>query len=213
MLINDPLQAECLSLVASLYGAVTDHDRFHTCRLDCDAWLERQAQPDSASAAFLRMQVRRATEARNLAAAGRSSLPAACAVLTVDDRGRVLAASPETWALVGSGAPATGPLRLPLALRAFVEDASLSRSVPKALRVPLEDGSSELAGIVLGVDQVSHAAGTMRVITLLLCDVGAADARERPPAPRADVREFRRVARDRDAAKPFEIALAADRSA
>lgn len=210
MCINDPFQAECLSLVASLYGAVTDHDRFQICRADCDAWLERQAGPESPAAAFLRLQVRRATEARNLAAAGRSALPTACAVLTVDDRGRMLAASPETWALVGSGGPAAGPLRLPLALRAFVEDAGLSPSVPKAFRVPLDDGSSELAGIVLGVDRVSHVAGTMRVITMLLCDVGPTQAAERP-GTRAEVREFRRVARD--SAKPFTVALAADRSA
>ena len=213
MLITDPLQAECLSLVASLYGAVTDHGRFQTCRADCDAWLKRQSEPASPSAVFLRLQVKRATEARNLAAAGRSSLPAACAVLTVDDRARLLAASPETWALVGSGSPDVGPLRLPLALRAFVEDAGVSRLVPKALRVPLDDGSSELAGIVLGVDEVSHAAGTMRVLTLLLCDVGTTEARERPPVPRAEVREFRRVARDRDPATPFAVTMAADRSA
>jgi hypothetical protein len=213
MLIGDPLQAECLSLVASLYGAVTDNDRFQVCRADCDAWLERQTGPESPAVAFLRLQVRRAIEARNLAAAGRSTLPTACAVLTVDDRGRLLAASPETWGLVGSGPPEAGPLRLPLALRAFVEDAGLSPSVPKALRVPLDDGSAELAGIVLGVDQVSHVAGTMRVITLLLCDVGMTEARQRPGGGRAEVREFRRVARDREPAKPFAVTLAADRSA
>lgn len=212
MFNNDPFQAECLSLVASLYGAVTDHDQFLSRRADCEDWLSRQPSLDSPAAGFLRLQVRRATEARNLAAAGRSSLPTVCAVLTVDDRGRPLAASPETWTLVGSGSPEDGPLRLPLALRAFVEDAGFSPSVPKALRVPLDDGSSELAGIVLGVDQVSHAAGTMRVMTLLLCEVGTAETPERPGA-RAEVREFRRIARDRESSKLFAVSLAADRSA
>jgi hypothetical protein len=212
MFTNDPFQAECLSLVASLYGAVTDHNQFVSRRADCEAWLSRQPTPDTPAAGFLRLQLKRATEARNLAAAGRSSLPTACAVLTLDDRGRPLAASPETWALVGSGSPEDGPLRLPLALRAFVEDAGLSPSVPRALRVPLDDGSSELAGIVLGVDQVSHAAGTMRVMTLLLCDVGSTAAPERP-GTRAEVREFRRIARDGQSSKPFAVTLAADRSA
>ena len=69
-------------------------------------------------------------------------------------------------------------MRLPRALRAFVEDACGSHAVPRALRVPLDDGSSELAGIVLGVDLVRHAVGAMLVITLLLCDVGPA----RPPS-------------------------------
>jgi hypothetical protein len=212
MFTNDPFQAECLSLVASLYGAVTDHEQFLSRRADCEDWLARQPTPDTPAAGFLRLQLKRATEARNLAAAGRSSLPTACAVLTLDDRGRPLAASPETWVLVGSGSPDDGPLRLPLALRAFVEDAGLSTSVPKALRVPLDDGSSELAGIVLGVDHVSHAAGSMRVMTLLLCDVGSTAAPERPGA-RAEVRAFRRVARDGGSSRPIAVTLAADRSA
>lgn len=211
MFTHDPFQAECLSLVASLYGAITDSDRFLSRLTDCEDWLAQQASPDSPAAAFLRLQVRRALEARTLVAAGLSSMPTACAVLTVDHAGRLLAASRETRALVG--APEDGALRLPLALRAFVEDAALSPSIPRALRVPLDDGSSELAGIVLGVDQVSHAAGTMRVITLLLCDVGTVDVREGPTAGRAEIREFRRVARDRESAKPFEVSLAADRSA
>ena len=211
MIINDPLQAECLSLAASLYGAVMDHDQFVSCRTECDLWLSGQTRTDSPAAAFLRLQVRRATEARTLVAAGRSTLPTAFAVLTVDDRGCVLAASPETWSLLGAGAPEAGPPRLPLALRAFVEDAALSHVVPKALRIPLDDGSSELAGIVLGVDQVSHVAGTMRMITLLLCDVGTTEARERPSGAR--VREFRRVARERDSTRPLSVAMAADRSA
>jgi hypothetical protein len=211
MFTNEPSQAECLSLVASLYAAVTDHDQFLSRRADCEYWLARQPSPDTPAADFLRLQLKRATEARNLAAAGRSSLPTTCAVLTVDDRGRPLAASPETWMMVGSGLPEDGPLRLPLALRAFVEDAGISPSVPRALRVPLDDGSSELAGIVLGVDQVSHAAGTMRVMTLLLCDVGPTQVPQRPGRG-GEVREFRRVARDGESSTRFAVTLA-DRSA
>lgn len=211
MATNDPLQADSVSLVASLYSAVTDRDRFAICRAECEDWLAQQRDPASPAAAFLRLQVRRATEARTLAAAGRSSLPTACAVMAVDDHGRVLAASPETRALFGGGASEDEPLRLPLSLRAFVEDAGVGTAIPRALRVPLDDGSTELAGIVLGVDQVSHAAGAMRVMTFLLCDVGV--SRDRQTGGRAEVKPFRRVARGRKVEGPYEMALAADRSA
>ena len=214
MLAHDPIQAECLSLVASLYGAITDADRFHVRRAECEAWLDRQVAADTPAAAFLRLQIGRATEARNLASASRSSLPTEFAVLTVDDRARVLAASPETWRLLGVGEMAEGALRLPLALRAFVEDASLSRCVPRALRVALDDGSRELAGIVLGVDRIRHTVGTLGVLTLLLCDVGPSRAPLQVSSPsRAEVREFRRVAREREPARRFSLSLAADRSA
>ena len=103
-------------------------------------------------------------------------MPSACAVLTLDDQGRVIAAGAESWTLLRSGSPTEDPLRLPRSLRAFVQDACISHAVPRALRVPLDNGSSELAGIVLGVDLVRHAVGAMRVITLLLCDVGPAAA-------------------------------------
>jgi hypothetical protein len=214
MLNNDPIQAECLSLVASLYGAVADADRFQACRAECQAWLDRQVTPETPAASFLRLQMGRATEARNLTAVTRCSLPATCAVLTVDDRGRVLAASPETWTLFGDGARQDEALRLPLSLRAFVEDACLSPTVPRALRVPLDDGSKELAGIVLGVDRIRHTVGTLGVLTLLLCDVGEArPAVAASSGTRADVREFRRVRGERQSARPFSISLAADRSA
>lgn len=214
MRTNDPIQAECLSLVASLYGAVTDADRFQSCRAECDSWLARQVTAETPATAFLRLQIGRATEARNLASASRSSLPTEWAVLTVDDQGRVLAASPETWRLLGGGADVDGALRLPLSLRAFAEDASLSPSVPRALRVVLDDGSRELAGIVLGVDRIRHTVGTLGVLTLLLCDVGPARAPiDVSPPSRAEVREFKRVVRDREPTRPFAVSLAADRSA
>jgi hypothetical protein len=96
-------------------------------------------------------------------------------------------------------------------LRAFVEDACLSRAVPRALRVPLDDGSSELAGVVLGVDRVRHAVGAMQVITLLLCDVGP--ARHVAPAGhgRGEIHEFRR--KGRLASAPSAVNLAAERPA
>jgi hypothetical protein len=212
MFTSDPLQSECLSLIASLYGAVADAVRFAGRRAECEAWLARQAAPDTPAASFLRLQVDRASEACALACRAAAAVPAACAVLTIDDRGRVIAAGVEAWPLLRSGTAGEDPLRLPLALRVFVEDTCLSRAVPKALRVPLDDGSSELAGVVLGVDQVKHAVGAMRVITLLLCDVGRREARPAQAAPRrADVREFR-PAGGRPAA-PYAVGLAADRSA
>lgn len=218
MLIHDVIQSECLSLVAGLYGAISDGRRFAVQRADCEAWLGRQIVSDTPAVRFLRTQLARAAEA--LALTGRAGStdvpgdPAACAVLTVDDRARLIAAGPEAWSLFRSGSAADDPLRLPSTLRAFIEDVSRGPSVPRALRIPLDDGSSELAGIVLGVDQVHHAVGSMRVITLLLCDVGGRDDRAAAPAPppRGEVREFRRVASGL-ARAPYTVGLAADRSA
>lgn len=211
MLTHGSLQSECLSLVAGLYGAVSDAGLFAVRRAACEAWLARQNNVDSPGASFLRLQMDRAGEACTLACRATAAVPTACAVLTVDDHGRVIAAGVEAWSLLRSGVPDEDPLRLPLALRAFVEDACLSRSVPKALRVPLDDGASELAGVVLGVDQVRHAVGAMRVMTLLLCDVGR-PAAVAPAGPRrGEVREFRRVVNP--PAAPYAVGLAADRSA
>lgn len=175
---HDSLQSECLSLVAGLYAAVADPDRFADQRARCEGWLSLQVSADTPAAAFLRVHIGRAAEARAPSVRVGAEVPSACAVLTLDDQGRVIAAGTEAWTLLRSGSPAEDPLRLPRALRAFVEDACISRAVPRALRVPLDNGSSELAGIVLGVDLVRHAVGTMRVITLLLCDVGPALAAE-----------------------------------
>jgi hypothetical protein len=208
---NDSLQSECLSLVAGLYGAVASPTRFAGQRACCDQWLARQVSADTPAASFLRVQIGRAAEAHALSVRVGTEAPSACAVLTLDDQGRVIAAGAEAWLLLGSGSAVEDPLRLPRALRAFVEDASGGHAVPRALRVPLDDGSSELAGIVLGVDLVRHAVGAMRVITLLLCDVGP----ERPAEPAAsggEVREFRRKGRVLSGA-PASMDLAAERPA
>jgi hypothetical protein len=191
MLSNDPQQSECLSLVASLYGAVSHPERFARLRATCEQWLSLQVASDTPAARFLRLQLTRAAEARALSARAAAEVPSACAVLTLDDRGRVVAAGAEAWSLLRSGSSGEDPLRVPGALRAFAEDAGLSHVVPRALRVPLDDGSAELAGVVLGVDQVRHAVGTMRVMTLLLCDVGAPPAETISRGP-AEVREFRK---------------------
>lgn len=207
----DSLQSECLSLVAGLYGAVSDPGLFAVRRAECEDWLGRQSGVDSPGAGFLRLQMDRAGEACTLACRAAAAVPAACAVLTVDDRGRVIAAGVEAWPLLRSGVPDEDPLRLPLALRAFVQDACLGRSVPKALRVPLDDGASELAGVVLGVDQVRYAVGALRVMTLLLCDVGRHVDEAAAAHRRGDVREFRRVVNA--PAVPYAVGLAVDRSA
>jgi len=208
---HDSLQSECLSLVAGLYGAVADPDRFAGQRARCENWLSRQVSADTPAAGFLRVQIGRAAEAGALSVRVGTEVPSACAVLTLDDQGRVMAAGAEAWTLLRSGSPTEDPLRLPRALRAFVEDACLSRAVPMALRVPLDDGSSELAGIVLGVDLVRHAVGAMRVITLLLCDVGPAVVAEPAVRGRGQVREFRR--KPSPAGAPAWVNLAAKRLA
>ena len=192
---HDSLQSECLSLVAGLYGAVADPTRFADQRATCEQWLARQVSADTPAASFLRSQIGRAAEARALTVRVGTEVPSACAVLTLDDQGRVIAAGAEAWALLRSGSATEDPLRLPRALRAFVEDACGSHAVPKALRVPLDDGSSELAGIVLGVDLVRHAVGAMLVVTMLLCDVGPERPAEPAATSRGDVRQFRREGR------------------
>jgi hypothetical protein len=215
MLLNDSLQSECLSLVASLYSTIASSSGFIGRRAECEAWLLRQVSAETPAAAFLRLQIARASEARSLATRMASEAPWACAVLTIDDRGRVIAAGAEAWHLLRAGSPHEDPLRLPSALRAFAVDASLSPSMPKALRVPLDDKSAELAGIVLGVDHVRHAVGAMRVITLLLCDVGGTVQASPVPAAshgRGELRAFRPVARGRQSSA-MKVTLAIDRPA
>lgn len=211
MYLHDTLQSECLSLVAGLYGTVADPVRFADQRASCEQWLSRQVSVDTPAASFLRSQIGRAAEARALSARLGKAVPSSCAVITLDDQGRVIAAGAEAWAVLRSGSPSQDPLRLPRALRAFVEDAVVSHAVPRALRVPLDDGSSELAGIVLGVDLVRHAVGAMMVVTLLLCDVGSAGP-EAPARPgRGEIREFR--PKGGLAGAPAAINLAAERPA
>lgn len=211
MYAHDTQQSECLSLVAGLYGAVADPARFAEQRACCEQWLARQVSADTQAATFLRTQIGRATEALTGSARTSSQVPSACAVLTLDDQGRVIAAGAEAWTLLGAGSPTEDPLRLPRALRGFVEDACVSRTVPRALRVPLDDGSAELAGIVLGVDRVRHAVGAMMVITLLLCDVGPAEPAEPAVTARGQVRPFRRASRL--GASPASVALNVERPA
>lgn len=208
---NDALQSECLSLVAGLYGAVPDPARFAERRASCEQWLARQVSADTQAAAFLRTQIGRATEALTLSARTSSHVPSACAVLTIDDQGRVIAAGAEAWTLLASGSPTEDPLRLPRALRGFVADTRFTRVVPRALRVPLDDGTSELAGIVLGVDRVRHVVGAMTLITLLLCDVGVAEPAESPATGRGEVWPFRR--RSRLAGAPASVDLSVERPA
>ncbi len=209
MFSNDPLQSECLSLVASLYGAVSHPERFVQSRNACDDWLSRQPT-ETPAAQFLRLQMHRAAEARAISTRAGAEVPSSCAVVTLDGQAGIVAAGAEAWPLLGCGSWLEGPLRLPMALRAFAEDAALSPSVPRALRILLDDGSKELAGIVLGVDEVRHTLGSMRVITLLLCDVheGRADT----PRTRGEVREFKRKAVVADA-PPVTVGLAAERLA
>lgn len=188
----DLSQSECLSLVGSLYGALADPVRFRGVRSACERWLDRHDGPDTPAVAFLRTQLPHAEAAALLASGGATPMPSACAVVAIDDGGRVLAAGAEAWTLLRSGTPGQDALRLPGALRTFGEDACLGTSVPLAVRVPLDDADGELVGIVLGMDVVMHAVGSMRVITLLLCDVASAPAATSATRRRADVREFRR---------------------
>ena len=115
----DSTQSECLSLVAGLYGAVADPVRFADQRASCEQWLARQASADTPAASFLRLQIGRAAEARAISTRVGTEVPSACAVLTLDDQGRVIAAGAEAWGLLRSGsagrrfpAPAPGPSRV-----------------------------------------------------------------------------------------------------
>ena len=114
----DSTQSECLSLVAGLYGAVADPVRFADQRASCEQWLARQASTDTPAASFLRLQIGRAAEARAISTRVGTEVPSACAVLTLDDQGRVIAAGAEAWSpafgVCGrrSPAPAPGPSRV-----------------------------------------------------------------------------------------------------
>ena len=58
---------ECLSLLAGLYGALSDDERYAERATACEAWLFQHRGRYEALTAFLRHQMSRAAEARQVA--------------------------------------------------------------------------------------------------------------------------------------------------
>jgi len=183
---RQPLHLECLRLVSALYAALGDPARYGERRAECEAWLFRHRERSEPLTAFLRHQLARVAEARLVAREAASGGPSA--VVAVDDTGGVMAAGPEAWAVLRSGDPARAPLQLPGSLRTHLTDmASLRGRPPKAFRLHLDDGSGEVAGVLLGVDDMPRH-GTLapaRVATLVFWSLSHAAVEPVRMAPRA----------------------------
>jgi hypothetical protein len=161
------IESECLGLIGRLFSSLGDDAAFSECRSECEAWQFRNRRTYETLAAFLCQQLRRAAEARQVSreiSGGRSDV---CAVVMLGEGGRVLAASAGAWAILHVK-PGQTPLPLPSALAAYLSPM-LSSGVPfpRALRVALDDRSGDVAGVVLGVDQIPGQRPT-HVATLLL---------------------------------------------
>ena len=172
------LQAECLSLLASLYAALTDDQRYAERRSACESWLFQRRGDHEPIASFLRHQLARAAEARQVARDLSGGVFGRSAAVMLDETGKVVAAGTEAWALLASGSPDADPLQLPAVLEAHLAAMMATGApFPRALRLMGESGGPELAGVLLGVESLPPAAGrARRVATLLLWDLSDATA-------------------------------------
>jgi hypothetical protein len=195
MYLSDKRQIEALSLVAALYASANDSAGFQSVLDQCHAWLREPEVAGTPAGAFLQRQLLRVSEGTQTGAAPEEG--SRCAVISVDDRGTVLAAGCEAWEVLRCGDPDSDPLTLPSTLRRQLAEAGAGGGrLPRALRVPLDDGSAEVAAVLLEASGVSHAVGVLRVATFLLCGIpkpqtatAEGDGRER-----RNVRPFRRPA-------------------
>jgi hypothetical protein len=105
--------------------------------------------------------------ARELGGSGR------VAAVMVEEGLTVVAAGTEAWELLRCGNPARDPLRLPALLTAHLEATLRSGArFPRAMRILPDQGTGELAGVLLGVEEMPQQRGTSRrVATLLLWDL------------------------------------------
>ena len=170
---DDDLQTECLSLLASLYAALTDDQRYAERRTACESWLFQRRGTHGPLASFLRHQLSRAAEARQVARDLSGGVFGRSAAVMLDETGKVVAAGPEAWALLASGSPDVDPLQLPAALKAHLSaTVATGAPFPRALRLMSEGGGPDLAGVLLGVEGLPSTEGRpRRVATLLLWDL------------------------------------------
>ncbi len=171
------IESECLSLLGRLFGALGDDAAFARCRAACERWQFRRRKTDGEMAAFLCQQLRRAVEARQVSQEISGGRPDGCAVVMLGDGGAAVAASAGAWMLLHAGTPGEMPLALPSALVAHLAPM-LSSGVPfpRALRVALDDRSGDVAGVLLGVDEIPGPAPRRRHVATLLLWNPALDA-------------------------------------
>ncbi len=171
----DSLQSECLALLASLYAALADDQRYAERRTACESWLFQRRGTHEPLASFLRHQLSRAAEARQVARDLSGGVFGRSAAVMLDESGLVVAAGPEAWALLASGSPDADPLQLPAALKAHLAaTVATGAPFPRALRLMAEGGGPDLAGVLLGVENLPQTEGrARRVATLLLWDLSS----------------------------------------
>jgi hypothetical protein len=166
------IESEALTLVGRLFSALADEATFVSRRSDCEAWIFRRRRSDEPHASFVCQQLRRAAEARQASREISGGRRGMCAAVLLGEEGHVVGAGPDAWFLVRGGDPARDPLKLPAALVEYVNPA-LASGAPflRAMRVRLDDGSGEVAGLLLGVDAFPTGRSRPRhVATLVIWD-------------------------------------------
>jgi hypothetical protein len=176
MVRHTRIESDCLGLIGRLFSSLGDDAAFSERRSECEAWQFRHRRTDETLAAFLCQQLRRAAEARQVSRELSGGRPDVCAVVMLGESGRVLAASAGAGAILHVK-PGQTPLALPSALAAYLSPV-LSSGVPfpRALRVALDDRSGDVAGVLLGVDEIPGRAPRRRHVATLLLWNPALDA-------------------------------------
>ena len=175
----DLIRAACLSLLAGLYGALSDDERYAERRSACEAWLFRHRGRHEALTAFLRHQMSRAAEARQVVRELGGGSGRVAAVM-VEDGPEVVAAGPEAWDLLHSGHPSSDPLRLPALLSTHL-DATLKSGArfPKAMRILPDQGTRELAGVLLASRRCRSVAASHAALRRCCCGISRARGKQR----------------------------------
>jgi hypothetical protein len=159
-------ETECLALIGRLFGALGDDAAFASRRAACERWQFRRRQTDGDLATFLCQQMRRAAEARQVSHEISGGRKDGCAVVMLGEDGAVVAASASAWTLLH--ATPGGPLALPSRLVTHLTPMlSSGVAFPRALRVTLDDRTGDVAGVLLGVDEIPSPK-PRHVATLLL---------------------------------------------
>ena len=173
------IESECLLLLGRLFGALGDDAAFARSRTACERWQFRRRKTDGELAAFLCQQLRRAAEARQVSHEISAGRPDASAVVMLGDGGGVVAASASAWPLLHAtpGQPLVLPSRLAAHLTPIL---SSGLPFPRALRVTLDDRSAEVAGVLLGVDEMPGPSPKPRHVATLLLWNPALDAATMP---------------------------------
>jgi hypothetical protein len=170
------IESECLSLLARLFSALGDDAAFAESRAACEAWQFQHRKNDERLATFVCQQLRRAAEARQVSREISGGRPDVCAVVMLGDGGQVLAASKGAWRLLHAESKPEPPPLPSAMVDHLAPTVSSGTAFPRAMRVALDDGIDDVAGVLLGVDEIPDGTENPRHVATLLLWNPALDA-------------------------------------